>query len=351
MRLLLKTIVVSVILCHTFVDCQERQQSNERRTQTNRRQRPVPSTPDILFGGFQPMSGNGIKNKAKRPPTKGLFKQGAAENSRLREKLNQKTLNPRRPKEESQGSQRDRLRTNVQPIDQVRGKLVKIPQVNEKDLRRPSDRPRRPKNEPAISKRPQVPPPRPRGRPAPRPQVASLGRPSRRPKNLRPLAGTEALDDPPLPSGPTRRPGKPRSQGSTIDLDDPPLPSGPTRRPGKPRPQGRPRDLDDPPLPSGPTRRPGQRRPGQQAKSRPRPVVNTGVILTTSSPRRPKQQPGRRRKPSGGVLDKTKVFLRLDLNQEHIIKAPLVNAGVLPLAFESPSPLDLDRFPPLNKVN
>jgi len=360
MRLLLNTIVVSVCLFHTFVDCQDRQQSNERRPQTNRRQRPVPSTPDVLFGGFQPMSSNGTQNRAKRPPTKGLFKLGAAENRKPREKLNPKPLNQRRPKEVIQ----------EQPIDQVRGK----PSRNQ---RRPSGRPRRPKNEPTNSQGPPVPPPRQRERPGPRPSVALTGRPSRRPKNLRPVATPGDFDDPPLPSGPTRRPGKPRPQGRPkhlddpplpsgptrrpgkpnalrrpIDLGDPPLPLGPTRRPGKPKPLRRPIDLDDIPLPSGPTRRPGQPRPGKAKSrpSRPRPVVNPGVLLTTPAPRRPKQRPERKRKPPGGVLNKTKVFLRLDLNQEHIIKAPIVNAGVLPLAFESPSPLDLDRFPPLNKV-
>merc|ERR1711994_636840 len=330
MRLLLNTIVVGVCLFHTFVDCQERQQSN-------RRQRPVPSPPDVLFGGFQPMSSNGTQNRAKRPPTKGLFKLGAAENRKPREKQNPRPLNQRRPKEADH---------QEQPIDQVRGKPAR-------NQRRPSSRPRRPKNEPANSHGPPVPPPRQQERPGQRPSVALTGRPSRRPKNLRPVATPGDFDDPPLPSGPTRRPGKPNALRRPVNLDDPPLPLGPTRRPGKPKPLRRPIDLDDIPLPSGPTRRPGQPTPGKAKSrpSRPRPVVNPGVLLTTPTPRRPKQRPERKRKPPGGVLNKTKVFLRLDLNQEHIIKAPIVNAGVLPLAFESPSPLDLDRFPPLNKVN
>jgi len=144
------------------------------------------------------------------------------------------------------------------------------------------------------------------------------------------------------------------------DYDEPPLPSGPTR---------------EPPLPSGPTRRPGQptTQPPLPAAGVPREVFNRLPLLTTkrpitvtprpnvnfrlSPPKNRGQEPNfelPRRGPGGGllvtsdldILDQTKLFTNMDPNQEQFIKAPIRNAGALPLAFESTLPVG--RFPPLN---
>jgi len=164
----------------------------------------------------------------------------------------------------------------------------------------------------------------------------------------------DEYDDEPLPSGPTR-------VSSTLidDYDDEPLPSGPTRIPD---------------LPSGPTRRPGQPTPRTDVPSIgiPRDVFSSLPLLTT--PRPSTETPrsnvnfllspprGQRFRPDPDftppsqhgvfvtsdldVLDQTKLFTNMDPNQEQFIKAPLLNAGALPLAFQSNIPLNL--YPPFN---
>jgi len=186
-------------------------------------------------------------------------------------------------------------------------------------------------------------------------------------------------NDDPLPSGPT-----PRSRTPFFDYEDDPLPAGPTR---------------EAPLPSGPTRRPGQATPsGQPDKPKvgvPRDVFNALILLTTERPATvtpranvnfglnpprghrgrdplfslPHSDGGRRRGPGGGrrgpgggrrgpgggllisadldIIDQTALFTNMDPNQEQFIKTPTLNAGALPLAFESSVPLN--RFPPFNK--
>lgn len=143
------------------------------------------------------------------------------------------------------------------------------------------------------------------------------------------------------------------------DYEEDPLPSGPTR---------------EPPLPSGPTRRPGQplRQPAGPVAGVDRDVFSSLPLLTTRVPEtvtprpnvnfllslpdnigpEPKFQLPPRQGPHGGVLvtsnldvlDQTKLFTDMDPNQEQFIKVPRLNAGALPLAFESSIPLG--RFPP-----
>lgn len=191
----------------------------------------------------------------------------------------------------------------------------------------------------------------------------------------------------PLPSGPTRPPGKDREQAqfdAAYDdyyydyYDEDPLPSGPTR---------------EPPLPSGPTRRPDQPTrlpPAPQVVGVPKDVYSSLPLLTTRRPPtetpranvnfrippprfqnsepvfelprrpdeapRPHRGPGRRPdfKSSGlfvtsdlDILSQTKLFTRMDPNQEQFIKAPKLNAGALPLAFEAPDSHANPFFPPL----
>ncbi|XP_023344773.1 histone-lysine N-methyltransferase SETD1A [Eurytemora carolleeae] len=168
---------------------------------------------------------------------------------------------------------------------------------------------------------------------------------------------------PPTPrSGfkPAQRDPSPRVSSTLIDEhDDEPLPSGPTRIPD---------------LPSGPTRRPGQPTPRTDVPSIgiPRDVFSSLPLLTT--PRPSTETPrsnvnfllspprGQRFRPDPDftppsqhgvfvtsdldILDQTKLFTNMDPNQEQFIKAPLLNAGALPLAFQSNIPLNL--YPPFN---
>lgn len=132
--------------------------------------------------------------------------------------------------------------------------------------------------------------------------------------------------------------------------DEEPLPSGPTQ---------------EPPLPSGPTRRPGQ------ATSAPlrtpvHPALNQFLnlpLLTTQRPRnlrkstrRPHKQLNLGQRPGNGpirvhssldIVDQTALFSSMDPHQEQFIPTPTLNAGALPLAFESDLPLS--HFPPFNR--
>lgn len=179
-----------------------------------------------------------------------------------------------------------------------------------------------------------------------------------------------------LPRGPTRQ----SSSGFSYEedyyfdyTDYDPLPSGPTR---------------EPPLPSGPTRRPGQptRLPPAPQVGVSKDVYKNLPLLTTSappieSPRRnvnfrippprnrgtdpqfevPQPHRGssqRGNRPGGrgsgvfvssdlNILDQTKLFASMDPNQENFIKAPRLNAGALPLAFEASDSNQQYFFPPL----
>jgi len=134
--------------------------------------------------------------------------------------------------------------------------------------------------------------------------------------------------------------------------DEEPLPSGPTQ---------------EPPLPSGPTRRPGQ--PTTAPVRRPtvppiHPALNQFLnlpLLTTQSPRNSRKSTRKPQRQSGGrarngksplriphpdidIVDQTRQFSSQDPNQEQFIPPPPLNAGALPLAFESDLPLN--NFPP-----
>jgi len=134
--------------------------------------------------------------------------------------------------------------------------------------------------------------------------------------------------------------------------DEEPLPSGPTQ---------------EPPLPSGPTRRPGQ--PTSAPSRRPtappvHPALNQFLalpLLTTQRPprnqRKPTRRPGKQinlgQRPGKGpvrvhssldIVDQTALFTSMDPHQEQFIPPPRLNAGALPLAFESDLPLS--QFPP-----
>lgn len=133
--------------------------------------------------------------------------------------------------------------------------------------------------------------------------------------------------------------------------DEEPLPSGPTR---------------EPPLPSGPTRRPGQATPAPfRAPNAPpvHPALNQFLnlpFLTTKAPRNLRKATRRPQKnlnlgqrlgdgplrvhSSQDVLDQTAIFSSMDPHQEQFIAPPTLNAGALPLAFESDLPQN--RFPP-----
>eukprot|EP00090_Calanus_glacialis_P045505 TRINITY_DN848_c0_g1_i2.p1 TRINITY_DN848_c0_g1~~TRINITY_DN848_c0_g1_i2.p1 ORF type:complete len:225 (-),score=61.27 TRINITY_DN848_c0_g1_i2:67-741(-) len=142
-------------------------------------------------------------------------------------------------------------------------------------------------------------------------------------------------DEDPLPSGPTRRPAPAAKSLKPLRFPEPeydyyeeePLPSGPTR---------------EPPLPSGPTRRPGQAR---TFSPKPRNTDSSALnqflnlpLLTTQRPRKLKVAKSNSRKT---LLEQLGPF------HQHFIAPPKLNAGVLPLAFESSLPLN--RFPPFNK--
>jgi len=134
--------------------------------------------------------------------------------------------------------------------------------------------------------------------------------------------------------------------------EEEPLPSGPTQ---------------EPPLPSGPTRRPGQ--PTSAPHRRPsvppiHPALNQFLnlpLLTTQRPR--SNRKGNNRRPKAGldlgqrpgegplrvhssldIVDQTALFTSMDPHQEQFIPPPRLNAGALPLAFESDLPLN--QFPP-----
>lgn len=128
--------------------------------------------------------------------------------------------------------------------------------------------------------------------------------------------------------------------------EEEPLPSGPTQ---------------EPPLPSGPTRRPGQ--PTTAPVRRPtgppvHPALNQFLnlpLLTTQSPRNTRKNQRKSNKQKSGkaslrahtslnIVAQTKLFSSMDPHQEQFIPPPTLNAGVLPLAFESNLPLT--NFPP-----
>jgi len=180
------------------------------------------------------------------------------------------------------------------------------------------------------------------------------------PAERRQFQDDEYIDYDSLPQGPSRL----EYDEDYYYYDYDPLPAGPTR---------------EPPLPSGPTRRPDQptRLPPAPEVGVPRDVYKNLPLLTTrpppvDSPRRninfrlpppknrgteplfdPPQQPtphrgqnGRRGRPGGrgsgvlvtsnlSILDQTRMFSSMDPNQEQFIKAPRLNAGALPLAFEA----------------
>lgn len=50
------------------------------------------------------------------------------------------------------------------------------------------------------------------------------------------------------------------------------------------------------------------------------------------------------------ILDQTKLFSSMDPNQEQFIRAPRLNAGALPLAFEAPDSNNTPFFPPLPPI-
>merc|ERR1711892_143941 len=136
-------------------------------------------------------------------------------------------------------------------------------------------------------------------------------------------------DEEPLPSGPTRRPATVQSKKQKplrfpeTDYDyyeEQPLPSGPTR---------------EPPLPSGPTRRPGQ---AMTFPPKPRntisPALNQFLNLPLLTTQRPSRLKATNRNPRKKLLEELGPF------HEHFIAPPKLNAGALPLAFESSLPLN-----------
>jgi len=133
-------------------------------------------------------------------------------------------------------------------------------------------------------------------------------------------------DEEPLPSGPTRRPNTSEDPAYFDYEEEEPLPSGQTREPS---------------LPSGPTRRPGQAQPlAPKLRKNISPALNQFLslpFLTTQRPR--KIQPTKR-------ISRKNIIEQLGPFQQHFIAPPKVNAGALPLAFESNLPLN--RFPPFN---
>merc|ERR1711915_157512 len=136
-------------------------------------------------------------------------------------------------------------------------------------------------------------------------------------------------DDEPLPSGPTRRPEISQKTLKFADKDyqeEQPLPSGPTK---------------EPPLPSGPTRRPGQPMTfSPRQRNTHSPALNQALNLPLLTTKRPKILKLVRKAPERKVLEELGPF------HEHFIAPPKLNAGALPLEFESSLPLS--RFPPFN---
>merc|ERR1712154_169091 len=136
-------------------------------------------------------------------------------------------------------------------------------------------------------------------------------------------------DDEPLPSGPTRRPEISQNSLKLADkdyLEEQPLPSGPTK---------------EPPLPSGPTRRPGQPMTfSPRQRNTLSPALNQALTLPILTTRRPKKLKPVRKASQKKVLEQLGPF------HEHFIAPPKLNAGALPLEFESSIPLS--RFPPFN---
>merc|ERR1712014_362163 len=135
--------------------------------------------------------------------------------------------------------------------------------------------------------------------------------------------------DEPLPSGPTRRPETSKNSLKFAEYDyqeEQPLPSGPTK---------------EPPLPSGPTRRPGQPMTfSPRQRNTHSPTLNQALNLPLLTTKRPKKLKPVRKAPQKKVLEQLGPF------HEHFIAPPKLNAGALPLEFESSLPLS--RFPPFN---
>jgi len=130
----------------------------------------------------------------------------------------------------------------------------------------------------------------------------------------------------PLPSGPTRRPGTAEEPEYDEYEEEEPLPSGPTR---------------ELPLPSGPTRRPGQAQSfAPKLRTNISPALNQFLSLPFLTTQRPRKLKPTKRIPRKKLLEQLGPF------KEHFIAPPKVNAGALPLAFESSLPLN--RFPPFN---
>jgi len=144
----------------------------------------------------------------------------------------------------------------------------------------------------------------------------------------------------PLPAGPTR---------------EPPLPSGPTRRPDQPTrlppaPKiGVPRDVYKN-LPLLTTRPPPSDTPRRNVNFRIPPPRNSGSEPLFQPPQQHRGRPGGRGSgafvtSSLSILDQTRMFSSMDPNQEQFIKAPRLNAGALPLAFEAPDSNRQTFFP------
>jgi len=133
-------------------------------------------------------------------------------------------------------------------------------------------------------------------------------------------------DEEPLPSGPTRRPNPAEEPEYDDYEEEEPLPSGPTR---------------ELPLPSGPTRRPGQAQSfAPKLRKNISPALNQFLSLPFLTTQRPRKLKPTKRIPRKKLLEQLGPF------KEHFIAPPKVNAGALPLAFESSLPLN--RFPPFN---
>jgi len=133
-------------------------------------------------------------------------------------------------------------------------------------------------------------------------------------------------DEEPLPSGPTRRPTASEEPEYDDYEEDEPLSSGPTREPS---------------LPSGPTRRPGQAKSfAPKLRKNISPALNQFLNLPFLTTQRPRKLKPTKRIPRKKLLEQLGPF------QQHFIAPPKVNAGALPLAFESNLPLN--RFPPFN---
>jgi len=131
-------------------------------------------------------------------------------------------------------------------------------------------------------------------------------------------------DEEPLPSGPTRRPNTSEEPEYDDYEEEEPLPSGPTR---------------ELPLPSGPTRRPGQAQSfAPKLRKNISPALNQFLNLPFLTTQRPRKLKPTKRIPRKKLLEQLGPF------KEHFIAPPKVNAGALPLAFESNLPLN--RFPP-----